>query len=89
MHDACAAAFAFAPELFDSMRALTRIETRGELTAGMSVVDFTAPEGGPADRHGHRSVHANSTVLTELDTDGFWDLLSASFEALARRMQHG
>lgn len=87
VHDACAAAYAFRPDLFSSMRALTRIETRGELTAGMSVVDFTAPEGGRDDRHSHSSVHANSTVLTELDVDGFWDLLSDAFESVARRMQ--
>lgn len=87
IHDACAAAYAFAPELFGSMRALTRIETRGELTAGMSVVDFTAPEAGDGERHGHASVHANSTVLTEVDIEGFWELMSSSFESLARRMQ--
>lgn len=87
IHDACAAAFAFAPELFGSMRALTRIETRGDLTAGMSVVDFTAPEGGAGDRHGPTSVHANSTVLTEIDIQSFWTVMDSSFEALGRRMQ--
>lgn len=89
IHDACAAAYALRPDLFASMRALTRIETHGELTAGMSVVDFTAPEGSTDDEHHHSSVHANSTVLTDIDVDGFWDLMSASFESIARRMQQG
>lgn len=74
VHDAAAAAYAIAPELFTAMPAKSQVETRGELTAGMSVVDFTSPA-------------PNSTVLTELDVDGFWTLLEKSFTALARRMQ--
>lgn len=74
VHDAAAAAYAIAPALFATMPAKAQVETRGELTAGMSVVDFT-------------SASPNSRVLTELDIDGFWALLEESFTALARRMQ--
>lgn len=74
VHDAAAAAYAIAPQLFTVMPALSRVERSGELTAGMSVVDFTSPT-------------PNSTVLTELDVPEFWRLLESSFEALARRMQ--
>lgn len=87
VHDACAAAYAFRPELFGSMRALTRVETRGELTSGMSVVDFTAPEPAADERTTHTSTHVNSVVLTEVDVEGFWDLMSGSFETITRRMQ--
>lgn len=86
VHDAVAAAYVVAPQLFTSMPALTRVETRGDLTAGMSVVDFTAPTD-PTEPVHHRSTHANSTVLTEIDVPGFWQLLEGSFAAIARRMQ--
>jgi purine nucleosidase len=86
VHDAAAAAYVVAPELFSSMPALTRVETRGELTSGMSVVDFTAP-ADPSERVHHSSKHANSEVLTEIDVPGFWQLLEGSFAAIARRMQ--
>lgn len=86
VHDAMAAAYVVAPELFTTMPALTRIETRGELTSGMSVVDFTAPPE-PGRRVHHASTHANSTVLTEVDVPAFWQLLQDAFGRLARRMQ--
>lgn len=86
VHDAAAAAYVVAPQLFSSMPALTRVETRGELTSGMSVVDFTAP-ADPTQRVHHSSHHANSEVLTEIDVPGFWRLLEDSFAAVARRMQ--
>ncbi|WP_153506184.1 nucleoside hydrolase [Cumulibacter manganitolerans] len=87
VHDACAAAYAFRPDLFAAMPALTRIETHGEYTSGMSVVDFTAPPRPAGEATSHTSVHANSTVLTEIDVPAFWDLMSDSFAVLARRMQ--
>ncbi|MFV0532246.1 MAG: nucleoside hydrolase [Cumulibacter sp.] len=74
IHDAVAAAYVVAPELFASLEAMTRVETQGEFTAGMSVIDFGAA------RH-------NSAVLTGLDLGGFWQLLEGSFATLARRMQ--
>lgn len=86
VHDAAAAAYVVAPHLFTAMPALTRVETRGDLTSGMSVVDFTAP-ADETERVHHTSAHANSLVLTEIDVPGFWQLLEASFEAVARRMQ--
>ncbi|WP_134324420.1 nucleoside hydrolase [Cumulibacter soli] len=74
VHDAVAAAYVVAPELFTSLEAMTQVETQGELTAGMSVIDFGAT------RH-------NSEVLTGLDLGGFWQVLEDSFATLARRMQ--
>ena len=48
-----------------------RIETRSELTRGMSVVDWWAVTGLPANAH----------VLRHVDSDGFFALLT---ERLAR-----
>lgn len=77
IHDACAAAYVIEPSLFTVLPAHTAVETRGELTAGMSVVDFTP--------HGEQAV--NSAVLTEIDTPRFFALMSEAFETLSTRLQ--
>lgn len=77
IHDACAAAYVIDPSLFTALPAHTAVETRGELTAGMSVVDFTP--------HGDQQV--NSTVLTDIDTPRFFELMGEAFETLSTRLQ--
>ncbi len=64
VHDACAIAYVAAPELFETRPAHVRVETRGALTAGTTVTDFTAHAPG-----------AGHDVAVKLDADAFWDLL--------------
>jgi purine nucleosidase len=71
LHDVCAVAYIGRPDLFSSRAALVQIETRGEFTAGMTVVDF-APKP-PAV--------ANALVPVTLDVEGFWNYVH---EAWAR-----
>jgi len=59
VHDVCAVAYVARPDLFVTRPALVQVETTGELTNGMTVVDFHAP-------------NPNALVATTLDVDGFW-----------------
>lgn len=78
IHDACAVAFALAPDLFTTRPAFTQVETQGRLTSGMTVVDFEVA---------HDQV--NSRIATEIDVEGFWRLMEAAFTALAATMPAG
>jgi purine nucleosidase len=60
LHDVCAVAYLARPDLFVSKPARVEVETTGEFTRGMTVVDFHADE-------------PNAVVPTKLDVDGFWD----------------
>lgn len=68
VHDPCAVARVARPELVKVVDAHIAVETRGELTTGMTVTDFAAP--------------ANAQVATELDADGFWRLMLDAIRAL-------
>ncbi len=59
VHDVCAVAFVARPDLFRVVPARVDIETTGEFTTGMTVVDFDPPL-------------ANARVATKLDVAGFW-----------------
>lgn len=59
VHDVCAVAFVARPDLFVLKDARVDIETTGEFTTGMTVVDFD-----PAI--------PNARVATTLDVPGFW-----------------
>jgi len=59
VHDVCAVAYVTRPDLFTVVPARVDIETTGEFTTGMTVVDF-APS------------IPNALVATKLDVDGFW-----------------
>jgi purine nucleosidase len=59
LHDVCAVAFVSRPDLFASRPARVAIETRGEFTTGMTVVDFD-------------SQFPNAMVPVTLDVNGFW-----------------
>jgi len=71
MHDPCVIAFLLKPALFTSRDCNVRIETQSELTRGMTVIDWWAVTGLPA----------NAQVLRHVDSDGFFALLT---ERLAR-----
>ncbi len=68
VHDPCAVAALADPELLDVVPAEVQVETRGEHTTGMTVVDFD-------------SVAARHRVATGIDAPGFWEMV---VEAVAR-----
>ncbi|QIZ78327.1 pyrimidine-specific ribonucleoside hydrolase RihA [Ferrimonas lipolytica] len=65
LHDPCTIAWLLAPELFETVDCWVGIETKGEHTQGMTVVDRYQLTGKPA----------NATVALGLDRQGFVDLL--------------
>ena len=65
LHDPCTIAWLLAPELFTSIERWVGIETRGEYTQGMTVVDYyQLTDNVP-----------NAEVLMGIDRKGFIDLL--------------
>lgn len=72
IHDACAVARVGWPELVKVEKAFVVIETKGEWTAGMTVTDL----GGRLRRP------PNASVATELDREGFWDVIVKAIGAL-------
>jgi len=59
VHDVCAMAYVARPDLFTVQPARVDVETTGEFTTGMTVVDFDPPI-------------PNAMVATKLDVNGFW-----------------
>ncbi|MDO7882245.1 nucleoside hydrolase [Salinibacterium soli] len=70
VHDVCAVAYVARPDLFESRPARVDIETQGEFTTGMTVVDFD-----PA--------LPNATVPTRLDVPGFWAYVESVYARVA------
>ena len=70
VHDVCAVAYVARPDLFLTQPARVDIETRGEFTDGMTVVDFDPPV-------------ANALVATKLDVDGFWAYVETVYARVA------
>ena len=71
VHDVCAVAYVARPDLFTVQPARVDIETRGEFTAGMTVVDFEA-------------TLPNALVATKLDVNGFWAYVESVYARVAR-----
>ncbi|WP_033138771.1 pyrimidine-specific ribonucleoside hydrolase RihA [Aeromonas finlandensis] len=71
LHDPCTIAWLLAPELFHGVECRVDIETRGEHTLGMTVVD----------RYGLTGKPANALVLLGLDRPGFIELLVTRLRA--------
>ncbi len=71
LHDPCVIAYLINPDLFTGRRITVEIETRSELTLGMTVADWWGVTGRPA----------NALFMGALDARGFFDLLT---ERLAR-----
>ncbi|CNG21524.1 pyrimidine-specific ribonucleoside hydrolase RihA [Yersinia frederiksenii] len=65
LHDPCTIAWLLAPELFTSIERWVGIETRGEYTQGMTVVDYYELTGNKP----------NADVLMGINRQGFIDLL--------------
>ena len=71
LHDPCTIAWLLRPELFQGRACHVEIETQGEHTLGRTVVDWS----------GRTKLPRNATVIDQIDTDGFFALLT---ERLAR-----
>ncbi len=72
LHDVCAVAYLGRPDLFESKPARVDVETIGEFTRGMTVVDF-------------QSGDVNAIVPTKLDVDGFWDYVHEAWARVTPR----
>ncbi|BAX55620.1 Pyrimidine-specific ribonucleoside hydrolase RihA [Photobacterium damselae subsp. piscicida] len=70
LHDPCTIAWLLKPELFDAQDCYVSIETQGEHTQGMTVVD----------RYNVTGKKPNAKVLFGLNREGFVDLLVESLE---------
>ncbi len=66
LHDPCVPAYLIQPELFSGRYINVEIETRSELTRGMSVADWWRVTDRPA----------NATFIGDLDANGFFNLLT-------------
>lgn len=71
LHDPCVIAYLIRPDLFKGRHVNVRIETTSELTMGMTVADWWGVTSHPP----------NATFMGDLDSDGFFALLT---ERLAR-----
>lgn len=71
LHDPCVTAYLIKPELFSGRHINVEIETKSDLTRGMTVADWW----GVSDRR------PNALFMGGIDADGFFDLLT---ERLAR-----
>jgi purine nucleosidase len=78
VHDVCPLALIAAPALFGCEPARVEVETRGQGTAGMTVIDFAAPAGGH-----------NALVAMSVDVAGFWDLVLGAWQRAGAAMTRG
>jgi purine nucleosidase len=70
VHDVCAVAHVARPDLFSSRPASVQVETTGEFTRGMTVVDFDSP-------------WPNAIVPVTLDVAGFWAYVEHVYSIVA------
>jgi len=66
LHDPCTIAYLINPALFDGRHNNVEIETRSELTLGMTVADWWRVTNRPANAH----------FIGSVDRDGYFDLLT-------------
>jgi purine nucleosidase len=78
VHDVCAMAWVAQPDVFGLVPARVQVETAGQLTAGMTVVDFAVP--GMADS-------GNAMVALQIDVDRFWELALGAYARVATGMR--
>lgn len=69
LHDPCAVAYILNPELFKGRDASVQVETKGELTRGMTVVNF-------------KDKNPNAKVLMDIDREGFMNLIERAVKTL-------
>ena len=73
LHDPCVVAWLLKPDLFKGKDVNVAIECDSELTRGMTVIDWWQVTKRPA----------NTTVLRQMDADGFFNLLTERLTTLA------
>ena len=71
IHDACAVAYVIDPHVMTTRSCRVDIETKGEFTAGMTVVDL----------YGVTGRRPNANVALELDKRRFWELMLNAFRS--------
>lgn len=72
LHDPTVIAYLLQPSLFSGRTVNVTVETRGELTVGETVVDWRGVTGRPA----------NALWLNQVDSDGFYELLTEAVKRL-------
>jgi purine nucleosidase len=72
VHDPATIAYLLSPSLYSGKDAHVAIETASELTMGMTVVDYWGRHGG----------EPNSRWMTEVDSDGFFELIGSRLALL-------
>jgi inosine/uridine nucleosidase len=72
IHDACCIARIIRPELVSCVETFVAVETSGSWSSGMTLVDFD-------NRWGR---NPNALVATELDFNGFWDLMISALDRI-------
>src|ERR1700678_3115116 len=72
LHDPTVIAYLLQPSLFSGRAVNVTVETRGELTVGETVVDWRGVTGRPA----------NALWLSQVDSDGFYELLTETVKRL-------
>ena len=72
LHDPCTIAWLLRPDLFTARAVNVTVETQSDLTLGMTVIDWWGVTGRAP----------NATVLHDMDTDGFFDLLTERLATL-------
>jgi purine nucleosidase len=77
LHDPCVIAYLLRPDLFKGRDCQVQVETQSELTMGRTVVDWQG-----RGRLARGAGPANAKVLSELDADGFFALLTARLARL-------
>lgn len=73
VHDPCTIAYLIDPEIVRTRRAPVRVETKGDLTRGMTVTDLRPATDATA---------AHTKVATDLDHEGFWRIVIEAIEKL-------
>ncbi|MCI1984830.1 MAG: nucleoside hydrolase [Bifidobacteriaceae bacterium] len=77
VHDPCTVAYLIDPSIMTIKKAPIDIETKGDLTVGMTVADLRAP--APADCHTQYADH--------LDVDRFWQLVHDAIENIGEGLE--
>lgn len=86
VHDACAMARVIDPGLITAVPARVDVETRGEFTSGMTVVDFREVDSRGTDSPDSAVPH-NADVATVIDREAFWTLLVDALHRVARNTE--
>jgi pyrimidine-specific ribonucleoside hydrolase len=79
LHDPCAVAWLLRPDIFHYVDLHVDVETKGELTRGMTV----------ADRRKKPDREPNVRVLIDLDRDAFIRMITEALDALDRQLAAG